>query len=65
MFYLFTFDMLLLFPVPPPRVLYLIPLSLSSEKVLLFQPPTLPPHPSISPFPGSSSVHRTKWLPSQ
>ena len=62
MFYLFTFDMLLLFPVPPPRVLYLIPLSLSSEKVLLFQPPTLPPHPSISPFPGSSSLYRIRHI---
>ena len=53
------------FPVSPPQTPYLLLPNPASIRVL----PHLPTHSCLStiafPYPGSSSLHRTKGLPSQ
>jgi hypothetical protein len=61
---LFTFQVLSPLPVFPPHPLF-PPHMTASMRVL----PHLPTHSHLSalafPYPGSSSLHRTKGLPSQ
>jgi hypothetical protein len=65
LFYLFTLWMLSPFSVSSPQVPYPLLPSPASMRVL----PHLPTHSWLSnlvfPYPGSSSLHRTKGLPSQ
>jgi hypothetical protein len=64
LFCLFTFQVLLLFPVPPPRVLHFTPHPFASERVLPHPPPSRPYHPHLtlpaSSFPGASSLYRIR-----
>ena len=65
LFYLLTFQMLSTIPVPHLQALYpLLPPS-ASVRVLPHQPTNSCLNALAFPYPGASSLHRTKGLPSQ